>query len=362
MNAKRKIRRALVTMLSVALLAACTLMPAMAAGVTSNGGADIDTITVTDIINTDGMTYAPVTSVAIAVDEGPGKTFNDGTGNVTALPGVVGGLTGTTINFTSEYRADGVYSKTGTLAVNDSVFDAAGIYHYVVTQTAGTYEGITYSTETYDVYLYVMNNTALTDLYVGYVVSVKQGETAAKADLVFTNDYGDTYDTTHDVKVVKHVAGNQGDLVNDEFKFNVSVAGTQANAGEVYLVVVDYDTNAENAGKDMTVTVTAGGDPYEVTIKHNGSITIYGLSENDTYTIEETNGVALGYTVDNNKSNDRTGKVTGTTTEDGESYIVTNTKTANVPTGVIMNVAPYALMVVIAAAGAFVFLRKRAED
>ena len=46
-----------------------------------------------------------------------------------------------------------------------------------MTQTAGTYEGITYSTETYDVYLYVMNNADLSDLYVGYVVSVKQGET-----------------------------------------------------------------------------------------------------------------------------------------------------------------------------------------
>ena len=67
--------------------------------------------------------------------------------------------------------------------MDDSVFSAAGIYHYVVTQTAGSYEGITYSTETYDVYLYVMNNTDLTDRYVGYVVSVKQGETAAKADL-----------------------------------------------------------------------------------------------------------------------------------------------------------------------------------
>ena len=362
MNAKRKIRRALVTMLSVALLAACTLMPAMAAGVTGNGGADIDSITVTDIINTDGMTYAPVTSVNIAVAEGPGKTFNDGEKNVTAEAGVAGGLKGTTIAFTSEYRADGVYSKTGTLAVDDSVFSAAGIYHYVVTQTAGSYEGITYSTETYDVYLYVMNNTDLTDRYVGYVVSVKQGETAAKADLVFTNDYGKTNNTTHDVTVVKHVAGNQGDLVNDEFKFNVSVAATAANAGEVYLVVVDYDTTSVNADKDKTITVTAGGNSVEVTIKHNGSITIYGLSATDTYTIEETNGVALGYTVDNNKSNDGTGKVTGVATVDDESYIVTNTKTTNVPTGVILNVAPYALMVVIAAAGAFVFLRKRAED
>ena len=53
-------------------------MPAMVAGVTSNGGADIDSITVTDIINTDGKTYAPVTNVTIAVTEGDAKHFNDG--------------------------------------------------------------------------------------------------------------------------------------------------------------------------------------------------------------------------------------------------------------------------------------------
>ena len=40
----------------------------------------------------------------------------------------------------------------------------------------------------------------------------------------------------------------------------------------------------------------------------------------------------------------------------------TNDREASTPTGIVMNVAPYALLVVIAAAGCLVFLRKRDED
>ena len=40
----------------------------------------------------------------------------------------------------------------------------------------------------------------------------------------------------------------------------------------------------------------------------------------------------------------------------------TNNREAVSPTGIVMNVAPYVLLVVVAAAGCFVFLRKRRED
>lgn len=39
-----------------------------------------------------------------------------------------------------------------------------------------------------------------------------------------------------------------------------------------------------------------------------------------------------------------------------------NSRNSSTPTGIVMNVAPYALLVVVAVAGCFVFLRKRNED
>lgn len=362
MKANKLLKTLAASAMSLALLTGVAVMPAMAAGVTGTGDAEVGItgITVTDIVNTDGDTYAPNTTMTINVAEGSGKTFNDGTGNVTAAAGIAGGLTGTTIIFAPDASELGTsYTENGTLAVDDSVFNAPGVYHYVVSQAQGTYEGIEYDTTTYDVYLYVMNNAALNDLHVAYAVSVKTGETESKADIQFVNHYGDTNDTTHDVTVEKIVAGNFGNTATQDFTFNVSVTGTE---GEIYKVVVDYDKNATNAGKDQTITINANAEAIPVTIKHNGTITIYGLSATDTYTIAETDVSGLGYTVTNSKTNDATGTVTGATTADDEYYTVTNTKTSTTPTGVILNVAPYALMVVIAVAGVAVFMRKRVED
>lgn len=46
-----------------------------------------------------------------------------------------------------------VYSKNATLEINAEVFEHAGVYHYVVTEDAGSYEGIDYDTASRDVYL-----------------------------------------------------------------------------------------------------------------------------------------------------------------------------------------------------------------
>lgn len=358
MKANKLLKTLAASAMSLALMASVTVMPAMAAnGVTGDGSTEtsIEGIIVTDIVKTDGNTYAPNTTMTIAVTEGSAGTFHDGTDTVSASAGIARGLTGTTITFApNSGTLSDTYTQTGTLTVDDSVFTAPGVYHYVVSQTAGTYEGITYDTTTYDVYLYVKNNTGLTDLYVAYAVSVKNGE-VDKTDIEFVNHYGDNNDTTHDVTVQKVVAGDFGNTTTQGFTFDVSVDG---GTGEVYKVVVK-ETSADE-GTQHTITSDAAAVQY--TIKHTGSITIYGLSATDTYTIAETGAEALGYTVTDSKTDDGiVGTVTGTTTAD-VSYTVTNTKTAVAPTGIILNIAPYALMVVIAVAGVAVFMRKRVEE
>ena len=55
-------------------------------------------------------------------------------------------------------------------------------------------------------------------------------------------------------------------------------------------------------------------------------------------------------------------KATGTIATGVNSVTVTNDRDAVSPTGLIMDIAPYVLLVVVAAAGCFVFLRKRRED
>lgn len=369
---RKNLGRVATTFLATAMLASLTAVPAMAAGVTtSEGETSIKSVIVNKTVNTDGNTYAPNTTFTFGVQVGGGKSFNDGKGTVTAKPGVDGGLAaGTGAAFAPETVDDeenyvapkAEYTSTGTLTVDDSVFEKPGIYHYIVTEDDTSYEGVTKDSSTYDVYLYVYNKSDFSDLYVGHVVAVKNGETEAKADLAFENDYGKTNDTTHDVTVTKVVNGSQGDRVNDEFNFNVDVDAA-GNAVESYKVFVDYDSTDSGSENDQTIAIQSGNEPVTVKIKHNGKITIYGLSANDTYTIAETTGAdEAGYVKSDDKDTTNDGIVSGKTTKDGESYTVTNTKDASAPTGIAMDIAPYALLVVIAAAGCFVFLRKRNED
>ena len=101
-------------------------------------------------------------------------------------------------------------------------------------------------------------------------------------------------------------------------------------------------------------------------MKHNGTIRIYGLSASDTYEVIETVANQNGYTTTDTDKNTAEGTVKGSATADvvdnTPTHTVTNNRESSAPTGIAMDIAPYALLVVIAAAGCFVFLRKRNED
>ena len=103
-------------------------------------------------------------------------------------------------------------------------------------------------------------------------------------------------------------------------------------------------------------------------LAHNERIHIYGVSQNDTVKVIESDS-GVGYTTTYVKPNGKKVKSTefnASIVNDfkGENFEVTftNTRDAVSPTGLVMDIAPYALLVIVAAAGCFVFLRKRRED
>ena len=170
------------------------------------------------------------------------------------------------------------------MEINAGVFEHAGVYHYVVTEDAGSYEGIDYDTAGRDVYLFVYNG-ADGALYVGNVITENNGE---KGDLEFINVYGAENDTTHDVTIKKTITGNQG-VKNKSFEFKVAVNGGQ---GELYKVVVKKNANAQA----LTEYITSNEAETSYQISDTGSITIYGLTESDKYTVTETDANKDGYT------------------------------------------------------------------
>lgn len=270
-------------------------------------------------------------------------------------------------------NAGRIEDAKATFEVDLSKYNAPGIYKYSVAEnTANPYDGVTYSSEAKDLYVYIQNKVdgegsyvdsnddGIPDREVAYVMLVNAGQdptVAAGKDDSFTNKYGkddDGDDTLYDLTLTKKITGNVANL-NDEFDFTVTIDADNANdkfvlkRGETYTVIGNGQTKVESLG--------------------NGeSITIIGLSKEDAYTIVEDYGTKEGYTTTATVDGTTYDLKGGLTVEDKDgisadvAVVYTNDKTASTPTGVVMTVVPYIVMVVAAAGVAFLFLYRRHSE
>lgn len=316
---------------------------------------NVSEVSITKKVTTDGDTYAPNTSFKFTVSPAGEGTYRNDKVN----KGVTGGLYFTQNKDEKVYTGSITFAPSGTtpsdagyegttkLKADASAFPATGIYHYTLSETDSGYSGITYDTTARDVYVYVYEKDNAR--YVGSIQMVKQDTQGKEKNEAFVNDYGEKNNTTHDITVKKSVAGNMGEH-DKKFKFKVSVNG---DAGEWYKVLVK-----EKEGSTAVEShIVSGADAVEYSIKDTGSIQIFGLTSNDTYTVEEDDYSGDGYVTTVDSTTTRT--VTGNVQEDGASKTVTNTKNTSSPTGVILNYGPYILMIVLAGSLATFFLFRR---
>lgn len=324
-------------------------------------------LTIKKNVTTDGDTYAPATSFTFSVAPCTHTEATEGKFETNVVyPGVAGGAYfaqgNGTITFapdTSDATKD-VYEGTTIISTNAGVFTRPGIYHYTVTETKGSYEGISYDTAARDLYVYVVNDgngkLKVSNVVLAKKVIENNEEKTVKSE-EWTNDYGKDNDTIHSVKLTKKVTGTQGDL-NKKFNFTVKVKGA---VNEAYKVT--YKASADEAAVTTYVysdgsTVAAAKDNMvkTIAIANDGWIQIDGLSVGDKYTIKEVDYSSDGYTTKDNTVENLT---TNVDKLGDNAYVVENNKTPGSPTGVIMTIAPYALMVVLAGAFAVVFLTRR---
>ena len=181
----------------------------------------------------------------------------------------------------------------------------------------------------------------------------------------------DTY-KTYTLTITKKVEGTMADAGADyhfDVKFTGMPAGTKVTIGDA-----KYEQAAANGALDIEdqISIQPGANGASVVISGIPSTAIYTVIEN----LETTLGYDVSAVVNNTEKNtviEDAEKDTYTTTavslKNGaadttisDEITITNTRNAVSPTGIVTNIAPYALLVVIAAAGCFVFLRKRNED
>lgn len=228
--------------------------------------------------------------------------------------------------------------KTATLSFENVEFDEPGIYRYVITETQGTAQGITYdadSTRILDVYVedvtpttgenagkktLKVNNYILhaTDSTItidettygsdGEVISGKTtqnpgDETSDYKSQGFTNEY-----SSYDLTFSKTVTGNQGSK-DKYFAFTLNIEN--AAAGTVYTVSYEDDSNDNTTDGNADVSISANPNkattcissdvtqPAELTVgsdgtvsqvfylQHGQKIAVRGLAKGTKYTITE---------------------------------------------------------------------------
>lgn len=288
-------------------------------------------------------------------------------------------------------------------------FPYAGVYKYTLTETFDADNADRADEDDFTlghsrtVYLYVsLDDTGATYISgVEMYINTATGTKDAKADGNFYNFYmldGDVDDPDKDPDPENpdpdHPGGDDPTPRDNEMTVQKTVTGTMGDKGKafdftmtidpavdtkVYNVVYEYNNGTDDApnwvegsritSKDNVQISELKDGVYTVTFQlaHNERVHIYGLSENEAVTATEddytTNGGYQTTVTGGTRDTENKNKTSVTFTKDGNNDVAYTNKLDTVsPTGIAMNVAPYALLVVVAAGACFVFLRKRRED
>lgn len=324
-------------------------------------------------VTTDGNTYAPNTAFIFTIENGGAGNVTDNKGvSKVVYAGVDNGLSfkdgKNSITFTPGDTVAATYTGTGTITVAENVketFKQPGIYHYVLKETAGAYDGITYDSTEKHIYVYVVNED--TDLIVD-AVTVADGKDGTEqafgtegksGNLKFTNIYGDENkpdeDNIHDFIIKKTVTGNQGDK-NKDFSFTVTIDGDDTDKTEDGKEMYKAVKTLQNGNTEpMNIT---DAEAKGFTLKDGETLHIYGLSKNDAYEVAEAKYTEDGYT-----TTVKNGNAKGALDADGVVVEFINDKNVGPATGVAMTFAPYVLLVAAAGGlGAVVLGKKKRED
>ena len=310
--------------------------------------------------------------------------------------------------------------------VNESLFKDAdyGTYEYDLEEVDSKYEGVRYSSSKFKLYVMKFHKTENgqeKDHLITKVVRVEASNKTlpeeqqcigAKVEGI-SNNYGNPTppetpdippvtppgenppsenpnDTTHVVHIAKKITGNES-VKTKKFDFEVSVipsdtTGVTTGEREQYAVI------PEGADPVSAVYVTASteaelqnGTAYKVTFKaaDGKGIKITGLTKGDKVVVKEvdqdtTYVVTAGEdqtdyaTTGSKQTGSRINKTAITVDANRQldfnvlkneaKVVVTNDKSNITPTGIVMNVAPYAMMLAVAGGLGVVFVNRKKEE
>lgn len=281
--------------------------------------------------------------------------------------------------------------KTATLDFSKVQFTEPGVYRYIITE-AGTNQGITNDADLTRVLdVYVNDASAEVDgaftkklTIAGYVLHSNvddEPDVAAGENFGSTGAYTDkksqgftnSYDTS-DLTLRKQVTGNQASR-DKYFEFTLNIDKAQPNTK--YDVVIDEAdatskanaaTIEANAGKANVTSITtddAGKATQKFYLQHRQQITVQGLAKDTTYAVTEntedykSTANTKDTPVVDTKADTEAAPVDGTIVSTDLTTGFLNTRDGVIPTGVIMAVAPFAVVTILGGAGVVTMVMKR---
>ena len=301
---------------------------------------------------------------------------------------------GSTLNKDALTLAAGKKYARKDIVVNFSAvtFKEPGVYRYIITETASdTSLGITDDADATRVMdVYVVHDAATNECVIqGYVLhnnandaQVPVNYTEAKPDgkaAGFVNDY-----ETENLTLAKTVTGVQGSR-DEYFKFTLEITG--GIAGTKYDVILDNadattktnGINTEHHTNPAVITLGADGSATaEFWLQHGQSIVVQGIAKNTAYSVKEdkatldkegygASAALVGDTVKG--ANAITMSASDTKVDDDHitadtTVTYTNNKDGVIPTGIMMSVAPYGVVVLVGVAGrtAIVMNKRKKEE
>lgn len=255
--------------------------------------------------------------------------------------------------------------KTATLDFSACHFTQPGVYRYVITES-GTNQAVTNdadATRIVDVYVENADGPLSIAGYVLHatddVVSVDGTNPSGKSQ-GFTNEYD-----TSNLTIRKEVSGNQASRWK-YFKFTVNITG--AVAGTVYdvditgadnTVMSDEATNADYADKTNPTSITVGEDgsaSVDFYLHDGQQVVIQGIAKDTKYNVSE---VAEDYTSKPAAVEGYKDGVSGTVASADLKTSYLNTRSGQIPTGVMMTVAPFAVVTLLGGAGVVTMTMKK---
>lgn len=289
------------------------------------GGTFNFTITEVDITDANGGSYDGFNSQR-------GGNLIGGTASITIPEGQTTGNVNVTVN-----------QPSSNLPV--------GVYRYQVTEDESGISGMTDSDDTYYIDVFVERTDTNGREIAAFIVH----DGTNKATPNFTNTLAQ-----EDLVITKTITGNQANL-SDKFSFTINV-GSTSNTSVRYTT-----TGVENDVEDQAVTT--GEDITISGVTNDSTITLTGLTANDTVTITESDTQDRGYVANvsggatlanDNVDDDATATATVTTGIDDIAW--ENSRTAEIPTGLIENIAPFVLAIAAAGIVFFVYFKRDKEE